>query len=116
MSWRQTLKNRLKARGVTLIELAELTNVTPPAVGHWLSGRREPPIPALKIMAEKAGMSLNELFGDSTTYLVVDKDEIRLVELARRVPRDQLPMLAKMIAALADQPQAPSEKDSKPSR
>lgn len=112
MEWRQTLKTRFKEKGITLSVVADANNVTIGAVSHWLTGRNEPPIDAIRKMAELAGVAMDELFGDGSKYLVVDEDEIRLIEALRKVAKPDRDTAIRMLSNLA-----PPEKNTpKPPR
>lgn len=89
MHWRDTLRIRLKERGYTYASIGAELDLTESAIGHYLKGRREPPIKTLRKLAEMAGMSLNDLFEDEGKYLVVDNDEVRLIEKLRDLSPEQ---------------------------
>lgn len=42
MNWTDLVKSRIKEMGITQERLAELVEVTPGGMGHWLNKRREP--------------------------------------------------------------------------
>lgn len=47
-------------------ELADLLSVTPSACGHYLNGRRDPSPKQLQIIAKYVGLSMSELFGETS--------------------------------------------------
>lgn len=109
MSWRIKLRAALKAKGYTLDSIGQETGVTESAVGHWLSGRREPSITALKKMAEMAGMNLTELFGDGGRFLVVNDDEIEIIEALRKIPKGQRQLAVRLLEQLNISDDPPSK-------
>lgn len=42
MNWTDLVKSRIKETGITQEKLAEMVEVTPGGMGHWLNKRREP--------------------------------------------------------------------------
>jgi len=101
MEWHRLLKKRLRELRITYASLADELGVTEAAVGHWLTGRREPPLEAVRLMAERAGMSLDELFQDASKYLVVDEREIQLLQALRKLPTQEQVTVARMIDGMA---------------
>lgn len=101
MDWRQKLKSQLRSKGITLREIGDALSVTEGAVSHWLSGRREPPIKAIRAMAKLAGVTMDELFGQDSKYLLIDEEEVRIVEMMRAIPAADKDTLLRMLAALA---------------
>lgn len=61
MEWYDRAKARAKELGVTQEQIADWLELTRGAVGHYLSGRREPEFHDLKIIALRLGMTLDEL-------------------------------------------------------
>ena len=104
MDWRIKLKRALRSRKITYEVIGNLCGVTVPAVGHWLAGRREPPLKALRIMAEQAGMTLNDLFNEDSRFLIVDLQEIAMIEALRKVPPERKALVPKLIESLHDLP------------
>lgn len=104
MNWRALLKSRIKYKGITLREIADSLSVTEGAVSHWLSGRREPSIKTIRAMAALAGVSMQELFGDESRYIIVDESEMRLVEALRTIPENDREAALRMLAALTPPP------------
>jgi transcriptional regulator with XRE-family HTH domain len=50
-----------KDKGVTQKALAEAVGRTQGAVAHWETGRRQPPVPVLRKVAEALGVQVAEL-------------------------------------------------------
>ena len=101
MEWHKILKLRLRDRRVTYQALADELGVTEAAVGHWLTGRREPPLEAVKLLAERAGMTLDELFQDESKYLIADADEVEIVRALRKIPSQDKATLLRMLSGMA---------------
>ena len=55
--WPKRLAERIKALGWTYEDLAGRIGRSPSAVGHWLAGRREPPITDFERMAGALGVA-----------------------------------------------------------
>ena len=67
MKWYNRIKGLMVDRKIKQKDLIDVFGVTTRgAVGHYLSGRREPDIAQLKALAEKFNLTMNELLGDDT--------------------------------------------------
>ena len=55
------LKRLLKSKGMTQKSLARLTGIPEPTISHYVSGYRNPELPALRKLADALGVSLSEL-------------------------------------------------------
>lgn len=68
MKWYTKIKGLMADRKIKQKDLIKVFNVeTRGAVGHYLTGRREPNIDQLKALAEKFELTLDELLGDAIT-------------------------------------------------
>ncbi|WP_140396771.1 helix-turn-helix domain-containing protein, partial [Crenothrix polyspora] len=73
MKWYEKAKNIMKDTGITQTELIPVFNVkTRGAVGHYLTGRREPTGAQLKALSSKLNCSLDLLLTDKAETLHVD--------------------------------------------
>lgn len=64
--WTDLVKIRIKELGMTQEKLAELVDVTPGGMGHWLNKRREPSLAQIAKILEVLDMSTLMLHSDGT--------------------------------------------------
>ena len=86
--WYDRARRALRGAGVQWQDIATATGVTPSAVGHWLSGRREPSVEELTTIAKMAGLSLDEMCGDDPRFLTTAVDKA-LFDATRGLTDDQ---------------------------
>jgi transcriptional regulator with XRE-family HTH domain len=86
--WHDRARRALRGAGVQWQDIATATGVTPSAVGHWLSGRREPSVEELRTIAKMAGLSLDEMCGDDPRFLTTSLDKA-LFDATRGLTEDQ---------------------------
>jgi transcriptional regulator with XRE-family HTH domain len=98
--WYDRARKALRESGVTFEEVATATGVTRPAVGHWLSGRREPSVDELRTIARMAGLSLDQMCGDDPRFLTSALDK-ELFDAARELDEEAKRVLLATARALA---------------
>lgn len=64
--WTELVKARIKELGITQEKLAELVDVTPGGMGHWLNKRREPSLAQIAKILNVLDMSTLMLHSDGT--------------------------------------------------
>ena len=97
--WYTKARIALRDAGVRFEDVATATGVTRSAVGHWLSGRREPSVEELRTIAKMAGLSLDQMVGDDPRFLISDLDKA-LFDAVRQLPDDQKRALLATVQAL----------------
>jgi len=98
MEWHELLKARLIAKGIKQDRLAEELGVTPGNVGHWLNGRRVPPIHQLIQLVMRADMTLDQLFAKE---LGIDPSDAEIHDLLGQIDSDRLVVVREMLEGLA---------------
>jgi len=91
----------MRERGLRQADLLDIFGVeTRGAVGHYLTGRREPNVHQLLKLAHALGITLSELVGDAP---VSDDAELNreIFELLRDVGPENYPMLIAALRAAA---------------
>lgn len=66
MIWTDLVKARIKELGITQEKLAELVNVTPGGMGHWLNQRREPSLNQIASILKVLNLDTLTLYSDGT--------------------------------------------------
>jgi transcriptional regulator with XRE-family HTH domain len=99
--WYTKAKTILKQKGMRYIDIAQALGVTESAVGHYLTGRREPTLEVIRKIAGMCGMSLSELVGEDPRF-VVDEKEKQLIDLIRQLSEPEKQAALKIIKALAE--------------
>lgn len=64
--WNDLARSRMKEAGITQERLAEMLGKTQGAIGHWLTGRREPSIEDIAAIMKILGMNEIRLSSDGT--------------------------------------------------
>lgn len=64
MKWNELVKSRMKELGITQERLAELEEVTPGGMGHWLNGRREPSLNKIASILKRLNLDSLVLHSD----------------------------------------------------
>ena len=72
MKWYDRAKARMEELEITQQKLADKLGMTRGGVGHYLSGRREPSLDDLIIIAKELRMTLDELAGDGRASAVAE--------------------------------------------
>ena len=57
------IRERMEARGILPIQLADAMSVSPGAVNKWVYGKANPSADKLPLLARVLGCSIDELFG-----------------------------------------------------
>ena len=57
------IRERMEARGILLVQLADAMSVSPGAVNKWVYGKANPSADKLPLLARVLGCSIDELFG-----------------------------------------------------
>ena len=58
------IRERMEARGILLVQLADAMSVSPGAVNKWVYGKANPSADKLPLLARVLGCSIDELFDD----------------------------------------------------
>ncbi|MGF1878089.1 LexA family transcriptional regulator [Photobacterium frigidiphilum] len=87
MNWTDLVKARLKELGITQEKLAELLNVTPGGLGHWLNKRREPTLEQIAKILQ--AVKLDKLILNSDGTLEYPNEVISNVSLIDKQPTYQ---------------------------
>ncbi|MGI2072152.1 LexA family protein [Shewanella baltica] len=66
MNWTDLVKTRIKELGMTQEKLAELVEVTPGGMGHWLNNRREPSLSQIAKILKAVNLDSLVLHSDGT--------------------------------------------------
>ena len=66
MNWTDLVKARIKELGITQEKLAELVDLTPGGIGHWLNKRREPSIEQIAKILKAVNLEKLTLHSDGT--------------------------------------------------
>ena len=99
--WYIKARSILKSKGLRYIDIAQALGVTESAVGHYLTGRREPTLEIIRKIAAMCGQSLSELVGEDPRFLV-DENEKQLIDLLRKLSEAEKQAALKIIKALAE--------------
>ena len=89
---------------LTLEILNYLLGITEGAVGHYMTGRRTPPLKNIKQIAAMLDTSVSELIEDDPYYLQ-SQTEREFIDLLRQVPEDQRETLLRIIKSLTEKPE-----------
>lgn len=99
--WAIVAEGLMRDQGVTQEDLVETFQVTTRgAVGHYMSGRREPSIEQIARLAKKFGVSVSQLIGELP--LALDQSDRReILWLLEQIDQDNMPLLLSMLEAAA---------------
>lgn len=101
--WIRIVRARMKEKGIKQPALARVMNVeTRGAVGHYLTGRREPTHAQFKAMALALGLQPGALFEGRKVELG-GRDEVFVTQIVNALETRLLP---KLLPAPQDEPQA----------
>lgn len=91
-------------RGLYQKDLIDVFKVkTRGAVGHYLSGRREPTIEQLIALAELLGVSVSELVGE-IPLTGNSQDTQEILTLLRGIPPERFAAMIPLLRSLSEQP------------
>lgn len=96
-TWYFKARKMVSQRKLKIQDIAANLGVTPSAVGHWLSGRRQASVEEASKIAELLGVSLSDLVSDRT----LDPDEIALTIALRTLTPPQRAQAVRMLEAFA---------------
>lgn len=102
--WYEIARSELRARDITYARLGELMNVSTAAVGHWMTGRREPTLAQIKYIADLVGKSLSELCGEDP-YFLTDLNERKLIDLFRTMSPSEREVFLRFFISNSNSPQ-----------
>lgn len=108
--WYDRVKTELKRRGIIYDQVADALGVSKGSVSHYLTGRYEPSIKQLKVLAGMLEMSLSEMVGDDA-YFVTSDDEKRIIDALRKLPQSEREAALALIQGLASR--APKRENGK---
>lgn len=99
------LKELRKEAGITQVEFARKFNIANGTVGNWESGNRQPDYATVQKIADFFKVSVDYLVREETEEYTdikkspseISEGEQKLLELFRRVPENQQPMVLQMI-------------------
>jgi transcriptional regulator with XRE-family HTH domain len=97
--WYIKAEQLLRQKGMTIKSLSDKLGLTPSAVGHYLSGRRDPKPRMLQRIAEELSVSIAELVEDDPTFARDDLERYAL-KLLRDVPKDRRDAALAMLRGL----------------
>lgn len=99
--WANTAIGLMKAQGITQEDLKEDFGVnTRGAVGHYLTGRREPSIDQLLKVSRRLGVSVSQLIGE-IPLAPSAASSAEVSRLLAQVDKGDLPLLLSMLRAAA---------------
>lgn len=108
----ERLKEAMTLRGKKQVDLARETGIDKGSISHYLSGRYEPKQEAVNKLAISLGVSEMWLWGydvpmerqkeSSPSEPVLTEGEKMLLELFRKVPEDNQPLVIQMIKVAID--------------
>lgn len=99
--WHVKARAIADAQGLTIKSLADALNLTPGAVGHYLSGRRHPKPGMLKQLAKELHVSVSELIEDDPSF-ARDAMEAEALDLLRLIPEPQKAAALAMLRGLGE--------------
>ena len=96
------LKELRKLNGLYQKDLASLLNLSEAAISQYESGRREPDIQTLCLLADYFKITVDELIGHSPTISddLISDDELSLIADYRQLGQADKERLQKIISAL----------------
>ena len=95
--WYEVARDAFKEKGMVYEEIATKLGVSTSAVGHWLTGKREPPLETIQRMAAILGKTVSELCGEDA-YFVVDKEERKIIDSFREMTDEEKSLLVRMLS------------------
>lgn len=106
MKWYELAKSLMKDKGITYDHLAEHFSVSKGAVGHWMTGKREPAFSEIAGILAYVGVNNPTINQDGT--ISIDEESISRVE-----PTYEYPLLSKVQAgSFAENSNSYTEKDA----
>jgi len=103
--WNEKLRTAARAKRIRYHELADMLGVTTGAVGHWMSGRREPNLEHLMQLCRTLEIDLHALLSEDPVFS--DVIEIRAAHLIKQIPKEQQAAALRMLEALITTPTNP---------
>ena len=94
--WYEVARAAFKDKGMVYEEIAEKLGASTSAVGHWLTGKREPPLETIQKMAAILGKTVSELCGEDA-YFVVDREERQIIDSVRNMTPQERALLLRML-------------------
>ncbi len=98
MRWYQKAKARARSEGVTYDQLGEELSVSKGAVAHWMSGRNQPTIEQVIIIARMLNMTVAELTGEDRYFIHAPTDRA-ILDLIRDIDDTEKETIKRLIAA-----------------
>ena len=100
--WALIAKGLMRAQGLRQIDIADCLGVeTRGAVGHYLSGRREPSIDQMLSLARRLGVTVSELLGE--VPLVLDPQDAQEINaLLAAIGDERKPLMMRLLRAVAE--------------
>ena len=129
-NWYERAKKRLRAINRTQDEMAEAIGVTRGAIGHWLSGRREPNVSDFAKIATYLETTTSQLLAEDIQqgedrpmednhYKALSADIREIIDLLVKTSPKDRQVIRQMLEALprtVDEPKWEGELDSEPVR
>lgn len=69
------IKELCKARGVTIVELANRVSMTRESISNMIAGRQSPPLSTLEKIADVLGCGIVELFAPKNDFIAFVRSE-----------------------------------------
>lgn len=80
MNFAQRIKEVRALRGMSQQDLADKLNISKSLVSHWETSNRTPPMGAMGEIAEKLGVSVSYLIGDTVDAIEYDANTKAIAE------------------------------------
>lgn len=93
--WYEIARAELRAKDITYARLASMMSVSTAAVGHWMTGRREPTLAQIKYIANVIGKSLSEIVGEDP-YFLIDTYERKLIDKFRSLSPEERTLFVRL--------------------
>ena len=90
MNWQTRTKALMKRRNITQDDVAAYFGVTRGAIGHWLSGRRQPSVDEFNKLATFLGSTVTELLGGGEAAGVAELEPTGYVRLVDEGDAEQV--------------------------
>lgn len=83
MNWTDLVKSRIKEMGITQEKLAEMVEVTPGGMGHWLNKRREPSLDQIAKILKALNLQSLTLHSDGSLECpeIIEKSNVSTLEI-----------------------------------
>lgn len=90
-----------KMRNMTQAELAERVHVMQNTISSWESGRTEPRMGMIEVLAEVLNCRKSDLIGEVSVHELLSPKELRLIVAFRKLTDSQQDMIISVVNAAA---------------